>query len=151
MLTKKIEPSADPVTRITLAITVEYQGNAAPRVTWFDAWHWTARGNVFKRSEQYTDKVATFDTNPCQTSGVPCSDYYRRYRGRGFMWSGTWRRDPSIEMVGALITDDRTKLFSYVEKRCDAEQMKLPNGLFSCVAATEAICTRANDGARRPE
>jgi hypothetical protein len=45
----KIAQSPDPVTKITLDLKIEYQGNLRPKVTWFDASHRTAS---FSNSEQ---------------------------------------------------------------------------------------------------
>jgi hypothetical protein len=57
-----------------------------PQIEYFDAWHHTAKGNTYKRSEQYADRqLRIHDVDQPKWS-----------------WDGRWKRDSSIYMTGQL-------------------------------------------------
>ncbi len=135
---KKILPTDDPVARISLTITIQYQGDARPLVTRFDAWHWTAKGNVYKRSELYVDKDAWVVRDLCHEA-TTCPNYVQL---SGFSWHGVWNKNRNIEMLGALMRNGATGLYEYREATCLANAA----GPSVCSVATEAICSKSNSG-----
>jgi hypothetical protein len=76
----------DPVTNIDVRLNVTWQNNGAPQITYFDAWHLTAKGNTYKRSQQYLDRYLKFP-NVAEPRWV---------------WEGHWTKDRSVLMTGQL-------------------------------------------------
>lgn len=72
----------DPVIDIAVEVIWQKGGNHW-KITSFDAWHFTANGKVYKRSEQYVDR--RFSDNQV-----------------GSLWEGSWIRDRTIYMVGQV-------------------------------------------------
>lgn len=74
--------SSEPDPVVSIAIKVMWEPSEG-RIQYFDAWHRTAKGNTFKRSEQYGD---------------------RRFYAQEtkWMWDGRWIRGSDIYMIGHL-------------------------------------------------
>jgi hypothetical protein len=141
----QIAQSPDPVIKITLDLRIAYQGNQRPKVAWFDASHRTAKGNVIKRSEQYTGLWGDFTGDWCKEwgAGLNCSQYPHM---KGFMWGGKWIQDRNVGMVGALITrDDANGLYKYLEMRCVGEVATIDPGADSvCAHAPTALLLKSS-------
>ena len=77
----------DPVTDIFVWLTVWSQGDK-PQISYFDAWHHTATGNTYKRSEQYE-----YVNRHYEISNVHEQEW---------IWDGRLARDRNIYMIGQL-------------------------------------------------
>lgn len=103
----------------------------------FDAWHWTARGNVYKRSEQYTNnRRLDYTRDLCREAGQ--TDCANKPHISGFMWSGTRASaSGSIEMRASLMTSDVYGLYSYTEMLCK------PDTLDCGHSVTDTVCMKS--------
>jgi hypothetical protein len=82
----------DPVTDIAVGLKISSnESNAATQIEYFDAWHHTAKGNTYKRSEQYGDR--SFNISK---ANEPI-----------WLWQGRWIRDRNVFMIGQLAMTSR--------------------------------------------
>ena len=76
-----IASEPDPITSISVGLI--RQGS---QISSFDAWHHSAKGNIYKRSEQYVDRHFQ----------IP------NVQEPHWLWEGRWNKDLNVYMIGQL-------------------------------------------------
>ena len=103
------------VVQIEVGLSVAYDPN--PRIIYFDAWHSTTDGHVYKRSEQYSDR--RFESPNIQNRWI--------WRGR------RWVQDQYFNMVAQLSMNSRYYFYGEWNESTN-EQL------------TDAVCNIPNGG-----
>lgn len=87
----------DPVVSVVVdvGLKVPTNENLLPKIEYFDVSHRTAKGQVYKRSEQYDNRFFLAEAT--------------------WSWSGNWTRDRTIHMIGQLTTAKPPYAFTYKE------------------------------------
>ncbi len=87
-----IASEPDPITSISVGLI--RQGS---QISSFDAWHHSAKGNIYKRSEQYVDRHFQ----------IP------NVQEPHWLWEGRWNKDLNVYMIGQLAA--LARVYTYKE------------------------------------